>query len=156
MGAPFLRRLDRRSAVVLAAGCASACLCALGCGGESSGAETPPPVFSGAPALSVVSASGALGTAVRFSPEAPVVGLDAAELTITDASGAAVGGLTVVVVPWMPAHGHGSSTRPTVSEQAPGVYVATPINFFMPGEWELRTTLSGPIDDTVTPAVVVQ
>ena len=113
-------------------------------------------MFSGSPALSVTSTSGALGAAVRFSPESPVVGLDAAELTITDASGAVVSGLTVVVVPWMPAHGHGSSTRPSVSEEAPGVYVATPINFFMPGEWELRTTVSGPVDDTVTPAVVVQ
>jgi len=155
VGAPFVRRLARRSAV-LAAGCACACLGAFGCGGESNGAQSPPPVFSGAPALAVTSASGALGAAVRFSPESPVVGLDAAELTITDASGAVVSGLSVVVVPWMPAHGHGTSTRPMVSEQAPGVYVATPINFFMPGEWELRTTVSGPIDDTVTPALVVQ
>jgi hypothetical protein len=125
-----------------------------GCGGAAGGG--PSLAFSGSPALSVASASGALTVAVRFSPETPVIGLDAAELTVTDASAAPVAGLTVTVVPWMPAHGHGSSTTPVVSETGPGVYVATPLALPMPGEWELRTTLSGPLDDTVTPSLVLQ
>jgi hypothetical protein len=133
---------------------AAALVALAGCGGAP--ADGPSLVFSGPAALSVASTSGALTVAVRFSPEAPVVGLDAAELTVTDASSAPVAGLTVTVVPWMPAHGHGTSTTPVVSETSPGVYVATPIALPMPGEWELRTTLSGPLDDTVTPSLVLQ
>lgn len=126
-----------------------------GCGGGGP-TEGPALVFSGPPALSVASVSGALTVAVRFSPESPVVGLDAAELTIADSKAAPAVGLTVIVVPWMPAHGHGTSTMPAVSETSPGVYVATPLSLFMPGQWELRTTLSGPIDDTVAPSLVVE
>ena len=37
----------------------------------------------------------------------------------------------------MPAHGHGTSVQPEVSETAPGVFVAAPLYLHMPGEWEL-------------------
>jgi hypothetical protein len=143
-------RLRGRSFVAALVGLAGVA----GCGGAPG--DGPSLVFSGPVALSVASASGALTFAVRFSPQTPVVGLDAAELSITDADGASVPGLTVTVVPWMPAHGHGSSTTPTVSETSPGVYVATPLALPMPGEWELRTTVSGPLDDTVAPSLVLQ
>jgi hypothetical protein len=138
---------------------AAACLLfpgTLGCGGSQAGSGLPVLEFSGPAALSVASTSGLLRVDVRWSPAAPTVGLDASELTITDGAGAPVGGLTLTVVPWMPAHGHGTSTMPTVSETSPGVYVATPISFYMPGEWELRTTIAGAIDDMVVPTLDLQ
>src|SRR5206468_970235 len=63
VGPPFVRLLRRRSALLVWAACA--CICSQGCGGgETSSAAGPPPSFSGPPALSVASSSGALGTAV--------------------------------------------------------------------------------------------
>jgi hypothetical protein len=127
-----------------------------GCGASELG-TAPPLVFSGPAAEEVASVSGLLVVGVRWSPDPPAVGLAASELTVTDTTGAPVTGLTLTVVPWMPAHGHGSSTKPGVSETAPGVYVATPISFYMPGQWELRTTISGTgaADDMVTPSFAI-
>jgi hypothetical protein len=61
----------------------------------------------------------------------------------------------------MPAHGHGASVGPQVSEISPGVYVATPLDFFMAGHWELLTSVAGggdgggTIDDSAQPTVDV-
>jgi hypothetical protein len=122
----------------------------------------PSLIFAGAPAETVASASGQLSVGVRWSPPQPLVGFDAGELTITDATGAPVGGLALTTVPWMPAHGHGAAVAPAISETAPGVYVVTPLDFFMAGRWELRTTINGAAvdggaaDDTFTPFTDVQ
>jgi len=127
------------------------------CGSGGTGPAQPSLDFSGPAALTLASASGQLNASVRWSPNPPALGFDAAELTLTDTTGAAVTGLTLTMLPWMPAHGHGTSTTPTVSETAtPGVYVATPIDFYMAGQWELRTTIAGAVDDTVTPAIELQ
>jgi len=54
-----------------------------------------------------------------------------------------VSDLNVDVLPWMPAMGHGASTTPVVvAGQEAGSYVATNVNLFMPGVWELRITLA--------------
>ena len=52
----------------------------------------------------------------------------------------------------MPAHGHGTSVDPIVTETAPGTFVAEPLYLFMPGSWELRMTTSGSVDDTAKAA----
>jgi hypothetical protein len=125
---------------------ASAAILVAGCG------QPPPPtaaalVFPGAPALTMASASGGLNIGLWWSPPQPTVGYDATQLAITDTTGAPVTGLTLAIIPWMPAHGHGASVLPTVSEIAPGVYVATPLDFFMAGNWELMTAISRPAGD---------
>jgi hypothetical protein len=118
----------------------------LGCG---AGTAAPPPAsFAADPDQTIASDSGALTIAVRYAPDPPTAGDDAAQLTITDASGAAVTGLDLTVVPWMPAHGHGTSVDPTVTETAPGVFLASSLYLFMPGTWELRMTIGGTVDDT--------
>ncbi len=132
--------------------------------GAACGASTPPTpaplAFDGAPAQTVASASGALSIAVWWSPAPPTVGYDASQLAITDQTGAPVSGATLTIVPWMPAHGHGASVQPTVQETAPGVYVATPVDFYMAGTWQLRTRIqragdAAPLDDTAQPGVDV-
>jgi hypothetical protein len=125
------------------------------CGGGQSGLVTAPLMFSGAPAEVVPTASGAANVSVRWSWSPPVVGYDASELTITDSGGHAVSGLALTVVPWMPAHGHGASVGPTVSETSAGVYVAAPLDFFMSGQWELITTMTGSVNDSAKPTVDV-
>ena len=118
----------------------------------SCGAETmpqPPPVsFAADPDQTLVSDSGALRIEVRFSPRPPTVGTDAVQLSFRDANGSDASGLALTVVPWMPAHGHGTSVNPTVTETAPGTFVAMPLYLFMPGSWELRMTTGGSVDDT--------
>lgn len=68
---------------------------------------------------------------------------------ISDQVGAPVDGLTVGTQPWMPAHGHGAATSPVVAGLGEGRYWAMPINFYMPGRWELRTTLAGGVTERV-------
>ena len=147
---------DRSRRLGLVAASLSAAL-AGACGAGSAEPKLPVLAFSGPAALTVASASGHLNAGVRWSPNPPALGVDAAELTLTDTTGAPVTGLTLTTLPWMPAHGHGTSTTPTVTETTtPGVYVATPIDFYMSGQWELRTTITGAVDDMVTPSIELQ
>jgi YtkA-like len=156
--------MDGRRALLLALAIAAA-----GCSGQAAAPTAPALVFPGAPALTLASASGQLNIDLWWSPAQPSVGYDATQLAITDGTGAPVSGLTLTVVPFMPAHGHGASVEPTVSESAPGVYVATPLDFFMAGNWELMTAIArgagdggstdagagGAIDDSAEPTVDV-
>lgn len=140
----------------------AAALLGAGCGGQAATPAAPVLEFQGAPALTVASASGQLTVGVWWSPVPPTVGYDAAQLEITDATGEPVSGLTLTIVPWMAAHGHGASVAPTVTETMPGVYVATPLDFFMAGNWELMTAIArsadagnAGIDDSAQPTVEV-
>ena len=119
---------------------------AIGCGTEAV-PPGPPPSFAANPDQMLTSDSGALRIAVRFAPDPPAVGSNAVELSFTDANGASLSGLGLSVVPWMPAHGHGTSVDPIVTEMTPGTFVASPVYLFMPGSWELRMTTSGTVDD---------
>jgi hypothetical protein len=112
----------------------------------------PPPSFAADPDQTLMSDSGALRIEVRYAPDPPTVGSNAVEIVFTDANGAVQPGLGLGVVPWMPAHGHGTSIDPVVTETAPGTFVATPVYLFMPGSWELRMTTSGTVDDTAKAA----
>ena len=114
--------------------------------------QSTAPSFAADPDQVLASDSGSLMIAVRFAPAPPAVGTDAVQLSFADPNGAAAAGLGLTVVPWMPAHGHGTSVNPTVTETAPGTFVATPLYLFMPGSWELRMTISGSIDDTAKAA----
>jgi hypothetical protein len=135
-----------------ATGAALMCLAgALGCNTEPPPA--PPLIFSGTVQQTATSASGQLRVGVRWSPQPPAVGTAAAELAITDAAGTPVGGLSLAGLLWMPAHGHGASVQPELNETADGVFIASPLYFFMPGAWELRLTIAGTFDDTATVSI---
>ena len=125
-------------------------LAGVACGGG--GPAAAPQSFGADPDQTLASDSGALTIAVRFSPDPPTAGSDAAQLSFIDADGAPVSGLALTVVPWMPAHGHGTSVDPTVTETEPGTFVAAPLYLFMPGSWELRMTIGGTVDDTAKAA----
>jgi hypothetical protein len=110
--------------------------------------------FSGPPYATMASESGALQIAVRTSPAPPSRGTNDVELTITNiADGAARDDLTVAVSTWMPAMNHGAQTVPTVTAEGGGRYLVQTIDCFMPGRWELRTTLTGSTTDHATPAL---
>ncbi|HEX2658957.1 MAG TPA: FixH family protein [Polyangia bacterium] len=123
--------------------------------GAGCGAVDGPPAeiaFPPEPLTTMTTASGAWQVAVRTSPQPPIKGVDAVQLQITDAIGAGVDGLVLSAVPWMVAHGHGTSARTRVIPQGLGVYQIENVYLYMDGRWELRTSLaSADVTDAVTP-----
>ncbi|GAC1355909.1 MAG: hypothetical protein NVSMB47_09370 [Polyangiales bacterium] len=124
-------------------------------------ASSAPPPSDGAstfPAAALTTADGPAGAHVelRTAPsQPPPRGVIDVQLTITDRSGKPVDGATIGAVPWMPAHGHGASTTPTLRALGGGRYLVHDVNLFMPGRWELRLTIDGPITDHVEPTIDV-
>lgn len=131
---------------------ASAALALVACG---SGAVGGDPTFGTAPFATVTTDSGKLDVALYSSPD-PIGRVSSVELVVTDAvSGAPVDALGLDITPWMPAMGHGASTLPVVVAKGDGVYVASDVVLAMPGEWQLRTKVSGTVDDTFVTTVEV-
>src|SRR3954468_14520743 len=143
-----------RSTIVMFAGLV---LLLSSCSSAGSGAGTTgDDAFPSDPLETATTDDGALHVAIRTSPsQPPPRGTCAVELTIPDATGAPRDGLVLDVVPWMPAHGHGASAKPAITARGGGKYVLSDVNFFMPGDWELRTTVSGPLTDHVAPTISI-
>lgn len=98
--------------------------------------------------------TGAYTITLRTSPsQPPPRGEMELLLTVSDGTQQPVDGLSLVVVPWMPAMGHGASIAPTVTPQGAGDYLVTNVVLPMPGTWELRVTGVG-TDTTVIPLSV--
>jgi hypothetical protein len=106
----------------------------------------------------VATDSGKLQIAIRSAPYEPIeAGLSCIELVVTDASsGAGVDGLSMTMTPWMPSMGHGADTTPTLTALGQGHYVFTDVSLFMPGEWQLRTQISGAASDSAEPTLNVE
>jgi hypothetical protein len=151
------RDFRKGPAAALALAGALAALAALSAGGcgAAAPADSGPPVFP-ADALTVASStSGSLSVELRTDPQPPVRGAIRGQLFIADATGAGVDGLDVSVLPWMPAHGHGTSVATSVTAQGGGLYLVDQLYLYMAGTWELRTTISGAMTDAAVPAVEV-
>lgn len=125
------------------------------CGEAVGDGAGPPAVFSETPSAVVTSASGRLKLAVTWSPETPIKGKNAAQLQFLSDDGQPVVGLMIDVVPWMPAHGHGTSVRPVVGDTAPGVFVAQPIYLYMSGSWQLRVAVRGALEDSAIASIEI-
>lgn len=127
-----------------------------GCGGGAANVRiSDPPVPPSWDALSTMpSVAGAWQVAVWTWPQPAIKGSDDVVFRITDANGLPADHLDLQVVPWMPAHAHG--TTPTlVTSEGDGYYLVKPVYFYMSGEWQLRTTIGGSASDSVTPVVEV-
>ena len=120
---------------------------------SSQGTAAQDPTFPEQPVTTLPSTSGNFAVAVRTWPaQHPTLGDSSFELDVRDSqTGDPVPGLDVAVVPFMPAMGHGTSIVPTVTEPSPGVYRLDHVVLFMPGTWQIRTTLNGPMNDAVVP-----
>jgi hypothetical protein len=124
---------------------------ALGCSGEPRDAGEPSAdAFPEAPYATLKTDHGALTIEVRTSPQPPSRGIISVEYTMTDTAGRRRDDLGLAVVPWMPDMGHGASTEPAVEAKGDGRYVVSRLSLFMPGRWELRTTISGLVEDSAT------
>jgi hypothetical protein len=126
------------------------------CAACSSASPAPTGTFPADPYTTTTSDSGGLVVDLRTSPQPPSRGTNEVELTITRASdGTPVDGLSLDVVPWMPAMEHGTSS-PTVTAEGGGVYLVTEVYLYMPGVWDLRTAISGAATDNATPQLTIQ
>ena len=145
------RRPERSVLATVAIGAA---LVGAACGAAGGpAAATLPPTFPAEAFAVLPSDSGTLQVAVRTWPQPPVKGVDAVQYVVTDADGNGVDGLDLTVVPWMPAHGHGTSVGTVVAPQGGGVYQITEVYLYMDGHWELRSTFSGgAAPDSIAPA----
>lgn len=97
------------------------------------------------------SETGALRVALHASPGGvPVRGKNTVALDVVrvDADEPAAH-LSLSMLPFMPAMGHGSSVVPRCSEEDSGHYRCDDVVLAMPGLWELRTTFSGAEADSV-------
>jgi hypothetical protein len=128
------------------------------------------PAVHYAPGIGVLSGSGAFRAAIeRASTDqvsaAPVptaaIGYDTFTVMVTsvvsgagaDAGAPPPDGLTMATPaipasvpadPFMPQHGHGASTVPTITAQGDGQFSVAAIDFFMAGYWELYLDLTPP------------
>lgn len=126
----------------------AAFLSSVGCASEAL------PEDSGEEALAIAtSMSGLLQVNARtLDGKAPARGANGFDLEIIQTGDdTALAGLTLTLTPWMPAMGHGTSVRPTVTEAGDGHYRAEDVYLFMPGLWELRISIDGTIEDDAAP-----
>jgi YtkA-like len=113
--------------------------------------------FPDEPYSTVASEAGKLSIELRTSPRQPLDrGLAAVLYTITGDASVPMDDLDIAVIPWMPAMAHGASLRPTVSAEGSGRYVIANLNLFMPGLWQLQTSISGAVNDRATPTLEVR
>lgn len=108
-----------------------------GCGGATPAGG--PPAFEVEPNLIVQSTSG-LSVSVWTAPSPPVKGVNALRLAFSDGAGP-VAASDVSATVWMPAHGHGTSVKPTFDAAEEGAFEAARVVFFMDGRWEVRGEL---------------
>jgi hypothetical protein len=134
--------------------------CAALAGAPSLGCGTDPVVSSASfpdQALTTLASDGAaLQVELRTAPDQPPArGVISVQYRVTHSDGTPATGLTLGLVPWMPDMGHGASVVPSIAATGDGWYVASDVEVFMPGKWELRTSFSGPIQDSATPVLQI-
>jgi hypothetical protein len=124
----------------------------VGCGTTSGNIDSAPLVQVD----EVTSSSGDVDVAMLAHGMSPDRGVHVMELIFTQvADGTPVDGLTLDIVPWMPAMGHGTSLTPEVTALGSGVYEVEDLDLFMAGTWQLRTTFGTPAD-AAAPALQIQ
>jgi hypothetical protein len=104
-------------------------------------------------AADATSSSGLLRvSAETLDGETPVRGANSFDIEVVRLDdGVGQEGLSLTLTPWMPAMGHGTSARPTVTEVDAGHYRADNVYLFMPGLWELRISIEGSVRDDAAP-----
>jgi YtkA-like len=153
IGAPRRRATPARTLGL--ALCSGLAALACGCGGPQPDASNP--TFPLASYLILTSDSGNLTVELRTSPDQPFqVGGGSVQYLVRDRQGLPVDGLAFNVTPWMPAMGHGASVKPTWAPSGGGTYVISGVSLYMAGLWELRTSISGAVSDSLAPSVEVE
>jgi hypothetical protein len=113
--------------------------------------------FPGAALVTGTTDNGLYSVELRTAPSQPPPRSGGRmDILVKDTKGNEVDGLTLEVVPWMPAMNHGVSTNPTVTPQGHGHYLAEPLELSMAGTWQLRIKLvKGAEESHVAPSLDV-
>ena len=131
---------------------------AVACGGESttSGASSgsgaasvcasDPRAEAYAVGLEGKAADGAVK--IRFvdaMPAPPSKGNNTWTVQVLNGADQPINGATIELTAFMPDHGHGSSTKPTVTPMgSDGTYQLALVNLFMPGIWQITFKVTPP------------
>lgn len=93
---------------------------------------------------------------LEIEPSQPIVGSNAAILTVFDArSNQKIDDALIEVVPWMTMHGHGSPKKPAIKRSEGGQYRVENLYYTMEGDWDLIVTIQkGDSKDTATFPIV--
>lgn len=110
---------------------------AVACGICACGGGSPTPEGS----FDATSKTGAFEASFLPAPDPPVTGTNALGFELRQGDRPVVDAM-VTLEPWMPAHGHGSSKAPLVTNLGAGSYRAEDIYLTMPGHWELTIEVS--------------
>jgi YtkA-like len=112
------------------------------CGGSQGSSSSD---FPEAPYLSFTAEGRGLELELRTAPtQPPERGEVVAALTVRDrASRAPLDGLSIDVVPFMTAHGHGANAKPVITALGQGLYRIENLQLVMAGAWDLRFDLRG-------------
>ncbi len=78
---------------------------------------------------------------VTLDPAVPDLGENEWTVEVRDSGDTLLEGCTIEVEPWMPDHGHGS-TDISSTEIGAGQYSLTPVEFVMPGYWEVALSIT--------------
>lgn len=138
------QRMNKRALLVLALAAAAACgdspAGGAGVGGEAGSSSTCPDDAGGMPYVAGMSVKGtSLELAlIEASPAPPARGDNRWTVEVRKQGTTVVAPVTWTVTPFMPLHGHGSSIKAEVTAtDAAGQYRIEPLNFWMPGLWEI-------------------
>jgi hypothetical protein len=100
--------------------------------------------------LEKTSPSGIRYQLMMSDPAPPGRGDNHMTVHLLSAAAAPMGGAALTVVPYMPDHGHGTAVPVVIVESTTviGEYDVNPVNFHMPGLWQLiMRTSSAPADE---------
>ncbi|MFY2563248.1 hypothetical protein ACN469_36970 [Corallococcus terminator] len=101
------------------------------------------------PVTSVTSTSGRLRIEVLTDSVPLRRGPQRFLLRVTEAAtGSAIPDTVLAIQPWMPTMGHGLDSPARITRRGTSDFEVTELDLFMPGPWELRLTLTGPVEDT--------
>lgn len=87
------------------------------------------------------------------APTMPQIGMNTWLLDVADSAGKAAPGLSWTARPFMPDHGHGSTTPQVTAETTPGAYKLSALNLSMAGVWQINFTLKAAAADPAEPVV---
>jgi hypothetical protein len=89
---------------------------------------------------------------LQLEPATPIVGNNAAILTVSDArSNRKIDDAVIEIVPWMTMHSHGSTKKPIIKKVGAGQYHVENLYYTMEGDWDLLVTIqNGGSHDTAT------
>jgi hypothetical protein len=122
------------------------CAALVACGGDETddGGSNPGDACAASfsAGLTQLGDAGVVSIVIESSlPAPPQHGDNDWTVKLLDSGGAPISDATVTISQFMPEHGHGSSVKANVTVLGNGRYALSPVNFGMPGDWEVTISV---------------